>query len=463
MATVTQENLGLLHEKIQVTLTKEDYLPAVDKALKQYSKQANVPGFRKGMVPVGIIRKMYGQSVFADEVLATAGRELENHLIQTKATIFARPLPMAQQEPLNFDINNPQDFSFNFEIGLRPDFEIELLKNKKPFPYYKVIVSHDMLQEEIERLQYKAGDMTEPEEVTGGDNVLNVTFQEVDADGNTVEGGIQKENSLLVKYFSPALQTQLLGKKNNDSIVFNLKETFDAKLLPAIMKDLELNPTDETAKEKNFRMLITKVGLITPAPLTKETFEKIYPGRNIETETEFKDILTEEIQRHWDTQSRTRMHNELFEALVHETEIQMPQAFLKRWMQEGGETPKTAEEVEKEFGGMDHQLRWQLITDKLVEQHQLVVEKEELEGAARYQIMSYFGNNISMNPADSEWMEPLVAKQLADERFREDLYHRILTDKIFEVLEEQIRFEEKNISLEEFTNLKSSHHHHHDH
>ena len=222
MATVSQETIGVQHEKITVQLTKEDYLPAVDKALKQYSKKAQIPGFRAGMVPAGVIRKMYGPSIFSDEVLRVAGTKLEEHLINNKAEIFARPIPSESQAQMNFDVNDPQDYTFEFEIGTRPHFEIPLLSGSETMPFYKVIVSDDMIRQEIEKLQYKAGEMTEPETVTSQDNVLNVVFEELDADGQVLEGGLKKDNSLLVKYFSDALQQQLMDKKAGDFIIFTL-------------------------------------------------------------------------------------------------------------------------------------------------------------------------------------------------------------------------------------------------
>ncbi|MBL7764790.1 MAG: trigger factor [Chitinophagaceae bacterium] len=461
MATVTQENIGLQHEKIIVQLSKEDYLPEVDKALKKHSKNANIPGFRKGMVPVGMVKKMYGASIFTDEVWRLAGTKLEEHLINNKAEIFARPIPAESQERLNLDVNNPQDYTFEFEIGTRPDFQIPLLNNATTMPIYKVIVTDDMVREEAEKLQYKAGNMTEPESVTGEDNVLNVVFEEIDEQGQTIEGGITKDNSLLVKYFTPALQAQLMGKKNNDEVTFNLQDTFDEKLLPAILKDLDLDPQDADARNKRFRMKITKVGLVEKAPLTKETFEKIYPGRGLETEEEFYSILKEEIQRYWDSQARTRLHNELFERLVHETPINLPVNFLKRWMSIGGETYKTPESVEKEYGTFDHQMRWQLVSDKIIDDNKLTVDQEELEQAARMQIMSYFGQHGQMPSMDAEWMEPFVKKQLADKKFNDELCNRIITDKLFWTIEQKINLQETEIGLDEFIHLPSSHHHHH--
>lgn len=461
MASVKQENIGAQHEKITVSLNREDYLPSFEKALKQYAKTANIPGFRKGMVPVGMVKKQYGQSVFTDEVLRIAGAKLEEHLIETKAEIFARPIPSASQENIRFDMNSPEDFTFEFEIGTRPEFQIPLLSGSETMPVHKVIVTEEMLNEEVEKLQYKAGNMTDPEAITGSDNVVNVVFEEIDEEGKVVEGGIKKDNSLLVKYFSPALQDQLMGKKAQDSVQFTLESSFDEKLLPAILRDLDLNPQDVEAAKKRFSMLITKVGLVEKAPVNQELFEKIYPGRNIETEQQFRDELKSEIQQYWMVQSRNRLHNELFERLVHETPIELPVAFLKRWMSVGGEKYKSPETVDKEFGGFEHQLRWQLISDKLIEEHQLQVSNGELEDAARAQIMSYFSQMGSMPSMDAEWVDPFVRKQLADKKFTDELHNRIITDKLFATLEQRVNLQETEVSLDEFSKLPSSHHHHH--
>jgi trigger factor len=458
MAVVTQENIGLYHEKISISLSKEDYMPSVDKAIKQYSKNASIPGFRKGMVPQGLIRKMYGQSVFADEVMRVAGTKLEEHLIENKAEIFARPLPVASQDKLEFDINTPKDFVFEFEIGTKPVFNIPIIEQKQTVDLYKVIVTHEMLDQEVDNMLYKAGEMTDPEEVTEEDNVLNVTFTNASQEGESTEE--PKDNSLLVKYFTPEMQAKLMGAKSGDQFEIILKSAFNDKVLLAIMKDLGLNPQDENQQAQPYQMNITKVGLVKKAPLTQETFDKIFQGRGLEDEQSFRDAVTAEIQKYWDDQAKIRLHNELFERLVHETPIELPVPFLKRWLSVGGETYKSPEQVEKEFGGFEHSLRWQLITDRIIEENQIQVEEEELEMAARMQIMSYFGQYGNMPSMDADWMEPFVKKQLADQKFRDELYGKIMTDKVFYTLENSLTIAEHDLSLDEFINKPMPHHHH---
>jgi len=210
MATVTRENIGTLNDKLTVTLNKADYQGNFEQSLKKYAKTANIPGFRKGMVPAGLVKKMHGQGVFNDEVLRTVEKELNAYMTREQLDIFAQPLPTDNQVAA-LDMNDPKDYSFSFEIGLKPTLAIDV-KNI-PVTRYQVEVTDEMINDEINRLQIRNGKMTEPEEVTGDDNVLNVHFTETDSTGSPIEGGITKDNSLLVKYFAEGFRPQLMGKK----------------------------------------------------------------------------------------------------------------------------------------------------------------------------------------------------------------------------------------------------------
>src|SRR5690242_6403690 len=170
MATVTQQDVAPLHKHLNVTINKEDYLPTFEKSLKEYSKKANIPGFRKGMVPAGLIKKMYGSSLFTDEVLKTVDKEVFRFIEEEKLDIFAQPLPVEMN--LNqLDVNNPNNYTFTFEIGMKPDFSLPDL-SQEAVKRYKVTISDDMVNEEVERLRTRYGNMTEPEMVSGDDHVL---------------------------------------------------------------------------------------------------------------------------------------------------------------------------------------------------------------------------------------------------------------------------------------------------
>src|SRR5664279_5711212 len=225
MSTVTRENIGLLNDKIIVKIEKSDYLPSFEKSLKEYGKKANIPGFRKGMVPTSLIK-----------------------------------------------MTQPMDYSFAFEVGLKPAFQLPELSSLTP-TRYQIIITDEMLNEEIERLRQKNGTMTDPETATGEENVLNVTFQETDAQGTPTEGSQPKDNSLLVKYFAAAFRSQLLDKKAGDEFIIQLLTAFEDKERAWILQDLGLNKESAADAEKYFRMVIVKVGLLEKAALDETLFK----------------------------------------------------------------------------------------------------------------------------------------------------------------------------------------------
>jgi trigger factor len=455
MATITRENIGLLNEKIVVKVAKDDYLPSFEKAIKNYSKQANIPGFRKGMVPVGMVKKMHGPSVFADEVLKSVEKGLTDYMVNEKLEIFAQPLPLAENDASQLNMSNPAEYSFAFEVGLKPDFSTSDL-GKAKFTGYKVTVTDEMIDEEVNRLQIRNGKMTDPETVAGDDNVINVTFTETDADGNPIEGGIKKDNSLLVKYFTENFRGQLLGKQKDDILILQLSKAFDEKEREWIIKDLGLEEKDA---DKFFQLLITKVGLVEKAEMNEEFFKIVYPNKEITTEASLREAIREEIQKYWDAQSRNQLFDQIYHELLDHTKIEFPESFLKRWMQTGGEKPKSPDQVETEYPSFIDSLKWTLIVDQLVKNNSIEVKPDDLREFAKQQLFSYMGGNTM--DMDQPWINDYVEKMMKDKKFIEDSYHRIQTDKIFAWAETQVQPTEKAIEAEAFTKMQQEHHHQH--
>jgi len=457
MANVARTSIENLHDKLTLKLSKEDYLPAFEKALKQYSKQANIPGFRKGMVPAGLIRKMYGASLFTDEVLRSVDRELVKYLETEKLEIFAQPLPMnLNVEQLN--LQTPGDYEFDFEVGLKPEFSLPDLASL-PIDKYKVEITDEMLQSELDRIQNRYGNMTEPETADTDEHVLNVTFTETDKDGNPVENGITKENSLLVKYFSESIRPTLIGKKAGDEFVIQLKEAFDEREREWIISDLGLDKEDPASADKYFKVAITKVGLLEKRELNEEFFEQLYPGQEIKTEEAFRNKIREEIAAQWDAQARNQIHDQLFHAFTDKTAIDFPTAFLKKWLKTQGETPKTDEEVEAEYPTFEKQLKWTLITDKIQKENAIEVEPQEIQAFAKQQLFGYMG--MSGMEDDQPWVNDYIDRMMKDRKYVEETYHRLQTQKIFEWAETQINPTDKPISADDFTKMQEEHQHHH--
>ncbi len=453
MATVKRTNIAPLNDKLTVTLTKEDYIKGFETSLKKYSKTANIPGFRKGMVPAGLIKKMYGQSVFQDEVIKTVENEMNQYIAKEKIEIFAQPLPVTAEFPA-MDVNNPSSYDFSFEVGLKPAFTIDTKGIKAT--RYKIDVTDEMINAEVERLQVRNGNMTEPEAVENEDNVLNVTFAEADKEGNVVEGGISKDNSLLIKYFAEKARKQFIGKKNGDVVTIQLSKAFEEKELDIILADLALTKEDAS---KYFNVVITKVGSVEKAALDETLFTVTYPNQTITNEAEFRDAVRKDIEGYYEGQSRNQVHDQIYHALIDNTKMEFPSEFLKRWLQTGGEKQRTAEEAEKEYPVFQDQLKWTLISTQLINDHKIEVVAEDLKDFAKQQLMSYMGGQLGALGDNDKWLEDYAARMMQDRKFVEDSYHRISTDKLFKAIEADITAKEEKIAAEKFAEKLHNHSH----
>ncbi|MDB5197147.1 MAG: trigger factor [Flaviaesturariibacter sp.] len=455
MATVTQQELAPLHKKLSVTIQKEDYLPSFEKAIKDYSKKANIPGFRKGMVPSGLIKKMYGTSLFTDEVLKRVDQEVNNYLQTEKADIIGQPLPMDFNIG-QLDMNKPEDYEFSFEMGMRPDFSLPNLASQN-LKRYQVEINDAMLEEEVDRLRGRYGNMTEPESVSDDENVLNITFIETDTAGNESEGGIRKDNSVLVKYFRESMRPSLIGKKTGDEIQTSFDEAFEGKEAEWILNDLGI----DSGSGRNFKLQITKVGLVEKRELNEEFFTQLFPKDEIKTEEDFRNKVRSELEKQWAAESKNQLQHQLYHVLLNDTKVDFPEDFLKRWVKtqgEKGET-KTEEQVEQEFPTFLTQLKWSLITDKMAQDGGIEVKQEDLRQFAKDQLLGYMG--MAAMDEEQDWVRDYIDRMMKDKKYVDDAFQRIYSEKIMNWAESQVGAIDTPISKEEFIHMNQEHQHQH--
>jgi trigger factor len=292
--------------------------------------------------------------------------------------------------------------------------------------------------------------------VTSEENVLNVTFVESDVDGNAIENGISKDNSLLVKYFNSNFRDQLMNKSKDDSIILQLNDAFEEKEREWIISDLGLDKQEANAGVKFFKMTITKVGLLEKRELNEDFFDEVFPGREIKSEEDFRNQLKQQVQQQWDTQSRVQLQDQLYHILL-ETPLEFPEEFLKKWMQKGAEKEKSNEEVEAEFPAFKNQLKWTLISDKLIKDNKLEVTQEELREHMQNEIMQYFGQ-MKLD-GDTSWIDSYIDRMMKDEKQVDSSYRRLITDKLFTWTQSQVQPVEKEITAEELTAMQHNHQH----
>ena len=457
MATITKESIGTLHEKITVKVDTADYLPGFEKALKEYSKKANIPGFRPGMVPKGMVKKMYGQSLFMDEVLKSVDKGLIDYLQNEKIEIFAQPLPM-DTDMAKLDVNN-----FDFEVGLKPEIELPAMDSLK-ITGYNIKVTDEMVKEQVEKLQNQYANRIGKTEVDNEEDFLTVTFSELGADGEKVEGGIVKHDSFPVKYFTENLRKEAIDKKEGDTLQITLGDAFAEKELEYVGQSLGVDVKDEANKQKQFELAITMVQEYEKRALDESFFNQLFPAGDVKTEEDFSNKIKEDIQNYWAAQSRNQIHDQLFHQLVDNTSVNFPDEFLKKWLKvqngQDGQPAKTDEQIEKDMPSFLNQLKWTLISDKIVVDQSISVAPEEIQAFAKQQLMGYMGGNIQ-DMDDQPWVNDYVERMMKDRRFVEDSYNRIQSQKLFEWAEKEVKPEDKDISVEDFTKMVEEHQHHH--
>lgn len=459
MASVSRENIANLQDKITVKVTKEDFMPSFEKSLKNYAKTANVPGFRKGMVPAGMVKKMYGQSVYNEEIIRTASKQLEDYLKNEKLAIFAKPMLVADTAPQQLDMNAPADVDFVFEIGIKPEFNIPAVANKTALTKYNIEVSDKMVEDEVERIARRYGKPEDKDAVESKEDIVYVTFEAVNADGTVNENIEKAEDTAILERYPAKLQAELMGKKAGDTLVIKPSDIATAEELPVFLKNSVKN---ELAADTNFKLTLTKVALIIPAPLDETLYSQVFQGADIQDEAAFKELIKGELGREYHRITVERLNNEVYEILVHQTPFDIPVPFLKRWLKEGQDKPKTDAEVEKEFPAFEHQLRWTLISDKLIVENNINVSFEEVNEDIKNRVLAYFG---IQEGEEAPWMDGYMQKIAKDEKTLNETYQRLMFDRLFQFLHTQFNITEQSISEEDFFKLQDPHaaHHHHAH
>jgi trigger factor len=356
-------------------------------------------------------------------------------------------------------MNTPGEFDFSFEIGLRPDFEIPALKNKTHLNRYKINVTDKMLEDELDRIKRRFGKVESQDAVTNKEDIIYATYETSDASGNIAADAAKIEDTEVLDKMPAKLRDMLMGKKAGEHVVFRPKDVCTAEELDAFLKD-PLKASAEAA-EQNYKLTLTKVGLLIPKELGQELYQQVFQNKEIKDEADFREKLREELSVEFVRLGRERLHNEIFELLVHNTPIDLPVDFLKRWMREGGEKPKSADEVEREFSGFEHQLRWQLISDKIMAENNIVVTREDVNRDIKTRVLAYFG--LTADEEDqAPWMEGYMSKIAKDDKTMDETYRRLVMDKLFQHLEGQFAIDDKEIGEEEFFKLEDAHaaHHH---
>lgn len=431
---ITKKDIDNLNAVLTVDIEKEDYSGKVEKVLNDYRKNANIPGFRKGHVPMGMVKKQYGKAVLVEEVNKILQDSLQKYLTEEKLDILGNPLPKNEAE-INWDSD---DYSFEFELGLAPTFDVDL--KGKEITHYKIVADEEMLNNQVKTIRKQYGKLVSKNEVAKGDEITG-TF-------TSTEKGIEKKTTISTDAIEGKDQLKsLLGAKVGTTVTLKTKGMFADD--HDNQKYFGVSHDDAHGLDIEVSFNIEEINTREMAELNQELFDKLFGEGVVTSEKEMKAKIKEDAEAQFAQQSDQKLLNDVVDSLIENTKFDLPDAFLKRWIAMSGETRLSEEEAKKEYENSEKGLRYQLIEGKLRAENKLQVTFEELKDYSKNMIkvqMAQFGQT---NPSDEE-LESIAARILSNREEVERLTEQIATNKLLNFFKANVKLKTKEITYDKF-------------
>lgn len=433
-----QSQIDDLNAVLTVTVEKADYADKVAASLKNYRKNANVPGFRKGQVPMGMIKKQYEMPLIYDEVNKLLQSGVDNYLRENKIDILGQPLPKADED-FSWEAD---ELNFNFDLGLAPKFDLDL--EKVEIPYHKIEVSEEDVDKYVDNFASKYGKMSPADEVKEG-ALLKGVFHELNDKGEVEEGAEHYHAS--IRFDELKAKDAFEGKKAEDKVTVASKDLFEEedKLVDTLGLD-ELGDFDKTLQFK-----INEIVNHEKAAIDQDLFDKVYGEGEVATEEEFRDKIKEEAEKMYVGEADRVMLSGVLMDLVEKSDFDLPDEFLKKWLKFNSEEPKTDEEVEKIYNDAKKGMRYQLIEGKIANDFELEVSQDDvLDQAVKMikQQMQMYG--ISNPEMDDNQLKQIAMSSLQNEQEYKRLADQVFAEKMLDVVKGKVQLKEKTVSFDEF-------------
>ena len=443
------ESADKINGLMTIAIEKEDYQEAVDKKLKDYRKKAQVPGFRPGMVPMGLIKKQYGTAVKVDEVNRILGEKLYEYIRENKIQMLGEPLPNEEkQQPQDLEGDGP--FEFVFDIAVAPEFKAALTAKDK-VDFYTIKVDDKLIDDQVQMYASQAGEFVEAQEWSGNDT-LKGDLRQLDANGNTLEGGITTEGGMIMPSYIKGEdeKKKFEGCKPGDIITFNPKKAYpenDAEVAALLKTDKE-NVKDLDA---DFSFQVTEIRHFQPAAVDAKLFERVF-GEGVKDEADFRQRIADSLKGQLVANSDYKFLIDVRKHMEKKVgDLQFPEAILKRVMLNNNKD-KGAEFVEKNFKASIDELKWHLIKEQLVAAAGIKVEDEDLKNVAKDAIRAQFAQ-YGMTNVPEDVLENYAAEQLKKRENIENFVDRAVDVKLTAALKSLVKLNEKEVTLDEFNKM----------
>ena len=442
---VIREDLNALNARLKVKVSPEDYQPKVSETLSKYRKTANIPGFRSGHAPMGMIQKQYGKSVLFDEVSKMVTDAINNYIYEEKLNLLGNPIPV-EENGFNGDFSNPTDFEFIYEIGFPPSIEVAISK-KDSFDFEKVDVNQELINKQAEDIRRRYGKLVSTDEVQEKDLILG-RFVELNDDKSVKEGGIDHTSSISLEFLdSDDVRKLFVGKKVGDSIELNPDDVSKGPKDKAAMLGVKEDALEKVGSL--FSYTINEVKAMELAELNSDLFLKLYPDATVTNEEEFVARIKSDLEKMFEQDSDKKLYRTIYDSLMEKVNADFPDDFLKRWIKQVNDKPVTDEQIEAEYEGYRNMLKWQLIEKTLFDKHNLVIDQTELVNFTKHLLRTNYAN-YGIFEVDEEELTQSAMKFLQDKKQTDSIISRLAEDKLINLFKTEATLKEKLVSYDEF-------------
>ena len=448
---VSFENPDKINGRLTITVEENDYKDEVDKTLKDYRKKANVPGFRPGQVPMGMIKRQFGASVKMDAINKIVGEQINKYITDNKINMLGQPLASEAQQPQNLEKEGP--YTFIFDIAVAPEFDIELT-NKDKVDYYDITVDDALIDRQVEMFASRLGKNVDVEEYADGD-VVKGDLRELDDKGNTKENGLTVEGAMVMpEYIKAAAQKKLFkGAKVGDIITFNPRKAYkesDAELASL----LKIEKDKVADYESDFSYQITSIQRFKNHAVDQELFDQTFGKDQVKDEKEFREKIAEGLKKQLEKESDYKFLMDVRKYAEDKVgQLTYPDALLKRVMKENNKD-KDQEFIDKNYEASIKELTWSLIRNKLSEKAQIKVNDEDVRNAARETARIQFAQ-YGMNNVPDEYVNNYADELLKKQDTVQQFVDRAIDLKLIEATKKDVKLNKKSISLDDFNKMMS--------
>ena len=445
---VTKESVDNLNALLKVKVEQKDYQEKVDKQLADYRKKANIPGFRQGKVPMGIVKKQYGRSVLADELNKLVSEALHGFIEEEKLDILGNPIPKMDEE-VKGDFNNPETFEFVYEIGMTPEVDIKL-SGKNKYEYTKVKIDKKLVDKQIEDLTKRYGKLVAGEKVGEKDMVLG-QFVELDDKGEIKEGGIMNSSTISLEFVEKdKVKKELIGKKAGDKVVVNPADVSKGSQDMASMLGIKEDELDGISDK--FQLTINEIKIMEPAELNQELFDKLFGEGTVSSEKEMRAKIEADLEQMFAQDSDKILMRRVTNDLIEKTKIDLPDEFLKRWILASQQEPIEMAQIEKEYDGYAKSLKWQLIQSAIFKANDIKIEQEEVLNHTKGLLVNEYAQYGMPAPEEAE-LNQAAQQVLSNQKESQQIFDMLAETKLISYFKETVKLNEKAVDYDEYVKI----------